>query len=88
LPKFTCRRCYEGFESDDELVAHQRSDTPCRVKVSHEREGIDEAQERKLRARSATAKTEYQRWIDVYRILFPNDDPSTIPHPCKCLPSL
>ena len=45
-------------------------------------EGISAAQEKKLKTRSAASKTEHQRWFDVYRILFADDDPSTFTTPC------
>lgn len=83
LPRFKCPRCCQPFDGPDDLHAHQRSDTPCALQMESTVEGITEGQERKLRAQSPNAKTEGQRWIDVYRILFPDDDPSVIPSPCK-----
>jgi hypothetical protein len=47
-------------------------------------DGIDKRQEEALRSkkRSATIKTEFDKWNQVYKIIFPNDD-DPIPSPCK-----
>ena len=51
-------------------------------------DGIDPIKKELLRSRKkancrATDSTEHGKWIGVYKILFPDDDPSSIPSPCK-----
>ena len=55
---------------------------PCEVKTSPVLEGFDKVQEGALRSRKRdhTNVTEPDKWIKVYRILFPNDDRT--PSPC------
>jgi hypothetical protein len=55
-------------------------------------EGITQAQELKLRSRkrntrknNSSPKTEFDKWIEMYKILFPNDEEDSIPSPCQCL---
>lgn len=65
---------------------HSLSDTPChRRRPENEPgpvlEGIGLAQERRLRSRKRTNKTEEDKWRDAYKICFPDD--ILVPSPCK-----
>lgn len=83
-----CYRCREVFPSDKLLQLHSRSDTRCAVRddAALELEGIDASQERLLRSRRRTDKTEEDKWRDVFRICFPADAPDSVPTPWFELP--
>lgn len=46
-------------------------------------EGVTREMYRKIKPRSPNGVTEYQRWIDVYLILFPDTKNEAIPSPCR-----
>lgn len=85
-----CYRCREIFPSDRLLQLHSRAKTQCAVRDEasgeQELEGIDATQERLLRSRRRTDKSEGDKWRDVFRICFPADAPDCIPTPWFELP--
>lgn len=85
-----CYRCREVFTSDRLLQLHSRSTTQCAVRddASGQQglEGIDATQERLLRSRRRTDKSEGDKWRDVFRICFPADAPDGMPTPWFELP--
>ncbi|KAM0559426.1 hypothetical protein ACHAPJ_004454 [Fusarium lateritium] len=90
LPKFRCNRCRQDLKSAFNLNEHQRSDVICqRQNQEPEDEGIDEEQERLLRARKrkngkARQKGEEDKWVEMYKIIFPHDDPIPSPYAELC----
>ncbi len=80
-----CFRCHASLENDRQLQDHLRTDPPCPIRAEQRTEGINAAQEKRLRSRKKTQKimSEVDKWKDVYVILFPGDDPATMPSPCK-----
>lgn len=80
-----CPRCCEVFESDKALIQHQRASSECPVRSEPLGEGFNESQEKRLRSRKRDqeAVNEEDKWRKVYRILFPDDDHTQIPTPCK-----
>ncbi|KAF4501695.1 hypothetical protein FAGAP_2101 [Fusarium agapanthi] len=90
LPKFRCNRCRQDLKSAFNLNEHQRADTICqRQSEEPEEEGIDEEQERLLRVRKrkngkAPQVAEEEKWVEMYKILFPHDDPIPSPYPELC----
>lgn len=83
-----CYRCHEVFTSDKLLQLHSRSEARCAVRdEAQELEGIDALQERHLRSRKRTDKTEEDKWRDVFRICFPTDVPGCMPTPWFELPA-
>jgi len=46
-------------------------------------EGFTEDQERLLKKKERTGKSEAGKWKDIYKILFPRDSERSIPDPCK-----
>ncbi|KAF4444460.1 hypothetical protein FACUT_671 [Fusarium acutatum] len=90
LPKFRCNRCRQDLKSAFSLNEHQRADTICqRQSEEPEEEGIDEEQERLLRVRKrkngkAPQVAEEEKWVEMYKILFPHDDPIPSPYPELC----
>jgi hypothetical protein len=67
------------------LRDHQRSIQPCEVREEEPIEGFDKDQEKKLksRKRSCPEQSEEDKWREVFRILFPDDEPSIMPSPCE-----
>ncbi|KAF2106959.1 hypothetical protein BDV96DRAFT_311431 [Lophiotrema nucula] len=82
LPVF-CPRCYETFSVDALLHVYQRADEPCAKRPEEAIEGFDSVQERSLKSRKKPKSelTEEDKWKDMYRILFPDDDDSLMPSP-------
>ncbi|KAK4454189.1 S-adenosyl-L-methionine-dependent methyltransferase [Podospora aff. communis PSN243] len=77
-----CPRCWEPFGSDDALREHLREDTAC-VKQENQTvlAGFTKEQESLLQKRARKGKTEEEKWREMYQILFPDDDPKTMPSP-------
>ncbi|KAL2158714.1 hypothetical protein VTH06DRAFT_4196 [Thermothelomyces fergusii] len=79
-----CPRCREPFKEEDKLQAHLQQDPPCPIRQSRTiQEGFTKEQEKKLRSRKKTHAdmTDEDKWREIYMILFPDDDPDTIPSP-------
>ncbi|TDZ24868.1 hypothetical protein Cob_v002528 [Colletotrichum orbiculare MAFF 240422] len=84
LPKFSCPRCSQPFETQADLQAHARSLTPCKVSEPEVVDGITQDQEKKLRSRKKTSGkelTEAEKWKQVYAIIFPDVREREIPSP-------
>ncbi|KAF5715569.1 hypothetical protein FMUND_6798 [Fusarium mundagurra] len=83
-------KCRQDLKSAFNLNEHQRADTICeRQSEGAEEEGINEEQERLLRVRKrkngkARQVTEEEKWVEMYKILFPDDDPVPSPYPELC----
>ena len=88
-----CPRCNLGLASQQALIRHLSSKDRCEESsgVSNQKgnsiEGFDEEQGKKLKKRSQPGQSEDERWIEVYKILFPKDDHSRIPSPCELINS-
>ncbi|KXX82104.1 hypothetical protein MMYC01_201557 [Madurella mycetomatis] len=79
-----CPRCWDVFKADSQLQLHLQQDPPCTVQENgllHE--GFTKDQEKRLRSRKKTHAdmTDEDKWREIYTILFPDDDPSSIPSP-------
>ncbi|KAK4158993.1 hypothetical protein QBC43DRAFT_223071 [Cladorrhinum sp. PSN259] len=79
-----CPRCWDVFKTDNVLQGHLQMDPPCIVKsnsVPHE--GFTKDQEKRLRSRKKAHAdmTDEDKWNEIYQILFPDDDPESIPGP-------
>jgi hypothetical protein len=84
-----CPRCWEPFKADAPLQEHLQQDPPCAVRSNRTlQEGFTKDQEKKLRSRKKTHAdmTDEDKWREIYLILFPDDDQSTVPSPCECFP--
>ncbi|KAL8365206.1 hypothetical protein RB595_004149 [Gaeumannomyces hyphopodioides] len=87
LPRYSCPRCCERFEAEDELSTHARAPEPCEVREPELHDGFTQAQEKRLRSRKkdraagAEDLTEAQKWRQMYRILFPDVREEEIPSP-------
>lgn len=78
-----CPRCGKSFTVESDLDAHLRSAPSCEIRENARMQGMNKEQEKKLRSkkRSADVQSEEDKWKAVYRILFPDDDPSVMPSP-------
>ncbi|KAH6884605.1 hypothetical protein B0T10DRAFT_579357 [Thelonectria olida] len=74
-----CNRCFEMFDDRDELIEHQRADTPCPISERREPRGIDGYQERLLRSKKHGNEQEKIRRI--YKTLWPKTPESDFPNP-------
>jgi hypothetical protein len=80
-----CNRCRDKFNSDAELLEHQRALITCERGQLKPAEGFTPGQEKQLRSRkrSKPNMTEVEKWYQSYTILFPDDDQADMPTPCK-----
>ncbi|KAK2058448.1 hypothetical protein LY76DRAFT_514209 [Colletotrichum caudatum] len=84
LPKFSCPRCSQSFETQADLQVHARSADACGVREPEFLDGITQDQEKRLRSRKKTSAkelTEAEKWAQAYRILFPDVREREIPSP-------
>ncbi|KAI0378012.1 hypothetical protein F5Y04DRAFT_165659 [Hypomontagnella monticulosa] len=84
LPPFRCNRCAWEFPNSKELALHQRSTQPCDLQmVEDQLDGVNSEQEAQLKSRKkdSTNKSEEEKWVDMYCIIFPSVDPSDVPSP-------
>lgn len=66
------------------MKKHSKAPEPCKVFETEEVDGYNKEQEKQLRVRKRPPnQTEVDRWLEMYRVLFPQDDPILIPSPCK-----
>lgn len=74
------------FKSSEQLLQHSQTDIACNVvRDDPGQEGISQEQVMKLKSRKRNrgVSSEHDKWIHIYKILFPGD--YLIPSPCKCL---
>ncbi|KAK4096042.1 hypothetical protein N658DRAFT_64785 [Parathielavia hyrcaniae] len=79
-----CPRCWGVFKTDGQLQTHLQQDPPCAVQGNRMlQEGFTKDQEKRLRSRKKTHAdmTDDDKWAEIYKILFPDDDPSALPSP-------
>ncbi|KAF4461537.1 hypothetical protein FALBO_11663 [Fusarium albosuccineum] len=76
-----CPRCYFRFQTEEDLVKHQRATAACQI--NHKpRDGFDLEVEGKIKGyKHKRGASEGEKWLDIYRVLFPHDDPNSIPSP-------
>jgi hypothetical protein len=80
-----CVRCWQTFDSSEDLVQHSRETAQCTVLAEDKADGIDTNQIAQLRSKKRRdgVISEIDRWKYMYSIVFPND--TEIPSPCKPL---
>ncbi|KAK0627957.1 hypothetical protein B0T14DRAFT_146593 [Immersiella caudata] len=86
-----CPRCWGVFKSDELLRSHLQQNPPCLMAENRAPvEGFTKDQEKRLRSRKKAQAdtTDEDKWREIYIILFPDDDESSIPSPCKTPPTL
>ena len=78
LPTF-CTRCGTTFTQDSELVAHSRLALACRARVFDPPDGFSKEEERMLRCKRKAAGCEENKWRNMYRVLFLDDEDDEMP---------
>ncbi|KAI1328734.1 hypothetical protein F5Y16DRAFT_368561 [Xylariaceae sp. FL0255] len=84
MTKNQCNRCRQGFGSSAKLEAHQRALNPCQVQDVPLTTTITKDQLRS--ARLSRGHTEEEKWISLYRVIFPDDRHVPSPYrenPCE-----
>jgi hypothetical protein len=84
-----CRRCWISFDDqyalEEHYIATERCrETTCPFDIS---EHLDARQLNllKQRQKQEPRKSEEEKWRDIYRIIYPNEDDIEIPEPCEYL---
>ena len=77
-----CQRCKQIFSDARELAEHEMSVVGCEVLDIIPPGDITTYQEKQLKSRKHTTRrqSDKEKWDDIYRLLFPNEE---IPSPCK-----
>jgi hypothetical protein len=80
-----CLRCGAVFEIHVDLQNHLRAAVACDIQPFEPVDGVTPEQQIRLRSRKKPLKpkSEAEKWVEVYQTLFPEDDPSDTPSPCK-----
>lgn len=82
-----CARCGDRFGTEAALDAHFRADDVCKKKDVIALDGINREQEKKIRARPRKDNsTVEQKWVAIYKIIFPDTPEDSIPSPCEYTP--
>jgi len=84
LPRYACPRCHVSLPSNEQLNAHLTASSLCRVREGEPLEGVTAETERQLRKRNRF-KTEEEKWLQMYQLLFPGGNIAANPTPCKYL---
>lgn len=87
LPRLSCPRCQTALATNQLLTAHLKMATPCTVHDGEPLEGVSPDVERELRKRNRST-TEEKKWLDMYQLLFSDDDAATYPTPCESRPDI
>lgn len=65
-------------------MKHSRAQESCKLLEAVKFDGYNKEQEKQLRCRKRPPKqAEEDRWFEMYRILFPEDNFELTPSPCK-----
>ncbi|KAI0385588.1 hypothetical protein F5Y04DRAFT_246221 [Hypomontagnella monticulosa] len=82
-PPHSCNRCLRGFDTPEALSEHQRALSVCSVASDQQVEGkMTAVQQRELQSmRRTRGRTIEDKWREIYRILFPESNPRSIPSP-------
>jgi hypothetical protein len=80
-----CQRCKDLFNSQEELDTHIEALEGCDLRALEALEpleGITSKVKERLQCRKKAypGQSEADRWKDIYRVLFPNEE---VPSPCK-----
>ena len=85
-----CQRCLATFANEEQLKEHAQAEVPCTVqKGAIRHKGITPQQLKELKSRKRPNKdvgrTEEDRWVEMYTLLFPDIPRDRIPSPCEFL---
>ncbi|KIL90348.1 serine threonine protein kinase [Fusarium avenaceum] len=76
--KYVCRRCDEGFKTDELFLAHQHQELACHKITSQPAYGkLTREQTSSLRSlkRKYTKISDEERWFEIYKLVNPSSDP-------------
>lgn len=76
-----CPRCKEPFNSPQALSDHLSASIRCPIRNEGMARAISAKQEQQLKKRRRLDGDEQSKWREVYKILFPEDEPSAYPSP-------
>ncbi|KAI1270814.1 hypothetical protein F5Y07DRAFT_67507 [Xylaria sp. FL0933] len=77
-----CGLCGKVFNNELNFQSHQLQQGICRQRAFEPREGISPPTKQKLQDKGSTwGLNEKDKWLAIYAILFPRDDPSAYPSP-------
>ncbi|KAK4195303.1 hypothetical protein QBC40DRAFT_289321 [Triangularia verruculosa] len=81
--KIHCQRCKQTFGDFRELADHEMSPQGCVVVHAPPPCDISTIQEKQLKSRkhNAKRKTDEEKWVEIYQLLFPNEDIPSSPYP-------
>ncbi|GAB1317820.1 hypothetical protein MFIFM68171_08030 [Madurella fahalii] len=81
--KIHCQRCKQTFNDARELTDHEMSALGCEVIDIDPPGDITTYQEKQLKSRKhgARRQTEEEKWADIYRLLFPDEEQIPSPYP-------
>jgi hypothetical protein len=80
-----CERCFTIFDSKADLVSHRGQEQMCSKGDPSLKEGINDGEWEKIeelvKARAHPGRQDYDKWYDIWAILFPEISPPSTP--CK-----
>ncbi|KAK4176860.1 hypothetical protein QBC36DRAFT_290127 [Triangularia setosa] len=81
--KIHCQRCKHTFGDFRELAEHEMSPQGCEVVHAPPPCDISTIQEKQLKSRkhNARRKTDEEKWVEIYQLLFPNEEIPSSPYP-------
>ncbi|KAH6974203.1 hypothetical protein BKA56DRAFT_675659 [Ilyonectria sp. MPI-CAGE-AT-0026] len=79
LPKSQCGRCQERFINESGLLNHQRQPEPCKAEPK-EPDWISQEQVNMLRNQRNRSASQEEKWRDMYKILFPEEEIAPNPY--------
>lgn len=85
LPKFQCIRCHERFINESGFQSHHRQPVACKAEPKAA-DWISQEQVNMLRNQRNRSASQEEKWRDMYKILFPEEE--IAPNPCEHFQSL
>jgi hypothetical protein len=80
-----CHRCFKVFSDEGQHKTHAKANSCQHAWNKTRPDGLDHDQVKQLRRRRRGCEmTEDEKWVEMYKIAFPEDDPAMIPSPCEC----
>ncbi|RDW60586.1 hypothetical protein BP6252_11969 [Coleophoma cylindrospora] len=78
-----CYRCAMVFKDQQELKTHSKAKTVCELKEGEPSEGFDNDTYERLKRRKKSFRDQpvEARWVEIYCLLFSDDDQDNIPSP-------
>ncbi|KAK8121707.1 hypothetical protein PG984_010377 [Apiospora sp. TS-2023a] len=82
-----CLRCGDSFDDISSLKAHMRELIACPLRELTKPEGMDGETQARVRSKKGQKHlSEFQRWTELYKVLFPGEK-IPVPYYSRCAPS-